>query len=157
MRLCNYTLSPTRINNAKPKGKLYKLTDGGGLFIEVSAAGLKTWRYQYRFGGVRREVTIGKFPEVGVADARDRHFELRSLLERGLDPLDSRRQKLSEQKERASEGKSAGNDFEAFSKRWVRERLTTKSDTYRSTYSATPWTAKGPGPCDVSDQHYSFD
>ena len=131
MRLCNYTLSPTRINNAKPKGKLYKLTDGGGLFIEVSAAGLKTWRYQYRFGGVRREVTIGKFPEVGVADARDRHFELRSLLERGIDPLDSRRQKLSEQKERATEGKSAGNDFEAFSKRWVRERLTTKSETYR--------------------------
>ena len=131
MRLCNYTLSPTRINNAKPKGKLYKLTDGGGLFIEVSAAGLKTWRYQYRFGGVRREVTIGKFPEVGVADARDRHFELRSLLERSIDPLDSRRQKLSEQKERATEGKSAGNDFEAFSKRWVRERLTTKSDTYR--------------------------
>jgi integrase len=113
------------------KGKLYKLTDGGGLFIEVSAAGLKTWRYQYRFGGVRREVTIGKFPEVGVADARDRHFELRSLLERGIDPLDSRRQKLSEQKERATEGKSAGNDFEAFSKRWVRERLTTKSETYR--------------------------
>jgi len=131
MRLCNYTLSPTRINNAKPKGKLYKLTDGGGLFIEVSAAGLKTWRYQYRFGGVRREVTIGKFPEVGVADARDRHFELRALLERGVDPLDSRRQKLSEQKERAIEGKSAGNDFEAFSKRWVRERLTTKSETYR--------------------------
>ena len=52
-------------------------------------------------------------------------------MERGLDPLDSRRQKLSEQKERASEGKSAGNDFEAFSKRWVRERLTTKSETYR--------------------------
>ena len=99
MRLCNYTLSPTRINNAKPKGKLYKLTDGGGLFIEVSAAGLKAWRYQYRFGGVRREVTIGKFPEVGVADARERHFELRSLLERGNDSLDSRRQKLSEQKE----------------------------------------------------------
>ena len=72
MRLCNYTLSPTRINNAKPKGKLYKLTDGGGLFIEDSAAGLKTWRYQYRFGGVRREVTIGKFPEVGVADVQRR-------------------------------------------------------------------------------------
>ncbi len=35
MRLCNYTLSATRINNAKPKGKLYKLTDGGGLFIEA--------------------------------------------------------------------------------------------------------------------------
>ena len=81
MRLCNYTLSPTRINNAKPKGKLYKLTDGGGLFIEVSAAGLKTWRYQYRFGGVRREVTIGKFPEVGVAD----HFHVAALQRLGAD------------------------------------------------------------------------
>jgi len=46
MRLSNYTLSPTRINNAKAKDKLYKLTDGGGLFVELSAAGLKTWRYQ---------------------------------------------------------------------------------------------------------------
>ncbi len=63
MRLCNYTFSPTRINNAKAKGKLYILTDGGGLFVEVSAAGLKTWRYQYRFGGARRKVTIGKYPE----------------------------------------------------------------------------------------------
>ena len=46
MRLCNYTLSPTRINNAKAKDKRYKLSDGGGLFVEVSPAGQKTWRYQ---------------------------------------------------------------------------------------------------------------
>lgn len=83
MRLGNYTLSPTRINNAKAKDKLYKLSDGGGLFVEVSPAGQKTWRYQYRFGGSRRDVKIGRYPEVGVADARERHFELRALLERG--------------------------------------------------------------------------
>ena len=83
MRTCNYTLSPTRINNAKPQKKHYKLSDGGGLFVEVSPGGVKTWRYQYRFGGVRNEVTIGKYPEIGVADARDRHFECRSMLERG--------------------------------------------------------------------------
>ncbi len=45
MRSTNYTLSPTRINNAKAKVKPYKLSDGGGLLIEVSASGLKTWRY----------------------------------------------------------------------------------------------------------------
>ncbi|WP_428423051.1 Arm DNA-binding domain-containing protein [Methylibium sp.] len=73
MRTSRYTLSPTRINNAKPKP--YKLSDGGGLYVHVSPAGLKTWRYQYRFGCTRVEVTIGKYPEVGVADARDRHFE----------------------------------------------------------------------------------
>ena len=70
MRTCNYTLSPTRINNAKPQKKLYKLSDGGGLFVEVNPGGVKTWRYQYRFGGTRHEVTIGKYPEIGVADAR---------------------------------------------------------------------------------------
>jgi Arm DNA-binding domain len=96
MRLSNYTLSPTRINNAKAKDKLYKLSDGGGLFVEVSPAGQKTWRYQYRFGGSRRDVKIGRYPEVGVADACKRHFELRALLERGIDPADARRQELSE-------------------------------------------------------------
>ncbi len=42
MRSCNYTLSSTRINNTKAKRKLFKLSDGGGLFIEVSPGGVKT-------------------------------------------------------------------------------------------------------------------
>ena len=131
MRPSNYSLSPTRINNAKAKAKLYKLSDGGGLFIEVSAAGLKTWRYQYRFGGVRREVTIGRYPEIGVADARDRHLELRAMLERGMDPADARRHESIERKRRVANAKAPGDEFEDFSKRWVRERLMTRSDTYR--------------------------
>jgi integrase len=131
MRLCNYSLTPTRISSAKPRSRLYKLTDGGGLFVEVSAAGLKTWRYQYRFAGSRREITIGKFPEVGVADARERHFEMRAMLERGIDPLDARRQQESARRERSAEVRAAGDDFESFSRRWIRERLVTKSETYR--------------------------
>ncbi len=47
MRSINYTLSPSRINNAKPRAKTYKLSDGGGLFVEISPGGQKTWRYQY--------------------------------------------------------------------------------------------------------------
>jgi hypothetical protein len=70
---CNGTLSPTRITNTNTK--LFKLTDGGGLFIEVSPGGAQTLRYQYRFGGARKERTIGKYPEVGIADADDKHFE----------------------------------------------------------------------------------
>ena len=91
MRLSNYTLTPTRINNAKAKVRLYKLSDAGGLFVEVSCAGQKTWRYQYRFGGSRRDVEIGRYPELGVADARERHFEMGALLERGIDPADGKR------------------------------------------------------------------
>ena len=131
MRTCNYTLSPTRINNAKPKARPYKLSDGGGLFVQVSPGGNKTWRYQYRFGGVRNEVTIGKFPEIGVADARDRHFECRSMLERGTDPAEARRREQDERKKRIQDLKRPADDFEAFSKRWITERLMTKSATYR--------------------------
>lgn len=132
MRTSQYTLSPTRINNAKPKPKPYKLSDGGGLYVQVSPAGLKTWRYQYRFGGARAEVTIGKYPEVGVADARDRHFECRSLLERGIDPAQAKRKEIDERRQRVHENKKPENDFEAFSKRWIAGRLKTKSATYRA-------------------------
>jgi hypothetical protein len=132
MRSCNYTLSPTRINNTKAKRKLFKLSDGGGLFIEVSPGGVKTWRYQYRFGGVRKELTIGKYPEIGVADARDRHFECRSLLERGIDPGEARRRAQEERKQVVVDAKKAIDSFEAFSRRWIKERLLTKSETYRA-------------------------
>jgi len=131
MRLRNYTLTPTRINNAKAKARLYKLSDGGGLFVEVSTTGQKTWRYQYRFAGSRRDVKIGRYPEIGVADARERHFEMRAMLERGIDPLDARRQQESARRERSAASRAAGDDFESFSRRWIRERLATKSETYR--------------------------
>jgi hypothetical protein len=147
MRLSNYTLSPTRINNAKAKDKLYKLSDGGGLFVEVSPAGQKTWQYQYRFGGSRRDVKIGRYPEVGVADARERHFELRALLERGIDPADARRQELSERKQRAADAVAPADEFETFSKRWVREWLMTKSDTTRR---------RTPGNCAMAPSRSSY-
>jgi integrase len=131
MRSSNYTLTPTRIKNAKAKTRLYKLSDGGGLFVEVSPTGQKTWRYQYRFAGVRRDVKIGRYPEIGVADARARHFELRSLLERGLDPAELRRQESAQRRQQAREDPGAADQLEAFSRRWIRERLMTKSESYR--------------------------
>ena len=132
MRLSNYTLTPTRINNAKAKARLYKLSDGGGLFVEVSTTGQKTWRYQYRFAGSRRDVKIGRYPEIGVADARARHFEMRSLLERGVDPAEVRRQETAERRQQAKDSQPAADQFEAFSRRWIRERLMTRSETYRN-------------------------
>lgn len=133
MRALNYSLSPTRINNSKPKTKTYKLSDGGGLFVEIHPGGLKSWRYQYRVGGVRNTVTIGKYPEIGVADARDRHFELRSMVERGVDPAKVRRQELQARKLRAQESQMAAErGFEGFSRRWLQERMSTKSATYRN-------------------------
>jgi hypothetical protein len=77
MRLSNYTLTPTRINNAKAKARLYKLSDGGGLVRRGQRRRAEDLALPVPFWGSRREITIGKFPEVGVADARERHFEMR--------------------------------------------------------------------------------
>ncbi len=130
MRHFNYVLTPARINNAKPKAGRYKLVDGGGLFVLVAPGGAKTWAYQYRLGGKRREVTIGRYPEIGIADARDRHAEYRAMVERGEDPAAYRRDERAERKVR--EMLDADDDqFMPFSLKWIDERLAGKTDGYR--------------------------
>jgi integrase len=126
----NYTLTPTRLNNAKPKEKPYKVTDGGGLYVLVMPGGAKTWVYQYSLAGKRREVTIGRYPEIGVADARDRHAEYRAMVEQGNDPSAHKRADDAERKARA-ELKADEGQFKAFSLKWLDERLGSKSDGYR--------------------------
>lgn len=127
----NYTLTPTRLNNAKPKEKPYKLTDGGGLYVQIECGGAKTWRYQYVLDGKRREVSIGRYPEIGVAAARDQHAEYRAMVAAGTDPAEHKRQDKAERKARellrADEGQ-----FKAFSLKWIDERLADKTEGYRA-------------------------
>ncbi|CAG9189529.1 Integrase [Paraburkholderia tropica] len=126
----NYTLTPTRLNNAKPGEKPYKLTDGGGLYVLVMPGGAKTWVFQYRHDGKRREVTIGRYPEIGVADARDRHTDYRAMLERGENPAAHKRADKAERRAREAHRANDGQ-FKAFSVKWIDETLADKSDTYR--------------------------
>lgn len=130
MRHINYTLTPTRINNAKPKDKPYKLTDGGGLVLAVLPGGAKTWRYQYSLLGKRSWVTIGRYPEIGVADARDRHAEYRAMVEQGEDPARAKQQDKAQRKASAAI-KADDGQFKAFSLKWISERLADKSEGYR--------------------------
>ncbi|MCB2097944.1 MAG: DUF4102 domain-containing protein, partial [Parvularculaceae bacterium] len=60
-------LSQMAVRNAKPKDKDYKLTDGEGMFLFVTKAGGKFWRWSYRFGGKQKTVSLGAFPEVTLA------------------------------------------------------------------------------------------
>jgi integrase len=127
----NYTLTPTRLNNAKPKERQYKLTDGGGLLVLVQPGGAKTWIYQYSLNGKRSDVTIGRYPEIAVVDARDRHAEYRAMVEQGIDPNAQKRAEDAERKARA-DLKADEGQFKAFSLKWLDERLGKKSDGYRS-------------------------
>lgn len=80
-------LSISIIENAKPKTKGYKLSDGGGLYLLVTPTGGKLWRMSYRFEGKRKEICLKSYPERSLEEARNIHIEARQLLANAVDPL----------------------------------------------------------------------
>src|SRR3954471_21665958 len=62
-----------------------KHRDGQGLQFEVKG-GSRRWTFSYVFDGRQRELAIGKYPAMSLADARTRRAELREAKDRGLDP-----------------------------------------------------------------------
>ena len=127
-RSVNYALRATVINAAKPKAKPYVLTDGGGLYVEVLVTGSKVWRYSYRLGGSRPKLTIGPYPEIGIADARDKHAELRALVAKGIDPIRYTRE-IAAQREAEDRARIT---FASFAKQWIADTLFYRSESYRS-------------------------
>ena len=55
----NVPLTDTAVRAAKPQVKARKLFDGGGLYLEISPAGGKWWRWKYRFGGKEKRISLG--------------------------------------------------------------------------------------------------
>lgn len=94
-------LSVPTIRNAKPSEKRYKLHDTGGLYLLVVPTGGRLWRFDYRFEGRRKTISMGGFPEIGLADARRRRDEARKQLADGIDPSEPRKAQKSSRPERA--------------------------------------------------------
>lgn len=69
-------LTDTAVRNAKPREKPYKLGDSLGLFLLVQPSGGKLWRMKYRIDGREKKLGIGTYPEVGLAEARERRVKL---------------------------------------------------------------------------------
>lgn len=81
------SLTDTQCDKAKPKDKRYKLFDFEGLYLEVLPTGSKTWRLKYDFNGKDRRAFIGAYPQISLADARQKKLLIRADLAKGLDPL----------------------------------------------------------------------
>ena len=67
-------LSDTAIRAAKPKEKTYLMTDGEGMYLEITPAGGKWWRFKYRFDGKEKLLSLGTYPDVSLAQARERAY-----------------------------------------------------------------------------------
>lgn len=77
--------------NAKPKDKVYRLTDSHGLYLEIVPAGGRYWRYKYKFLKKEKRLALGVYPEVSLADARVKHNEARKMLSGGIDPSEHKK------------------------------------------------------------------
>lgn len=104
-------LTDTTIRTAKPKEKLYRLTDANGLCLEVTTTGSKLWRYRYRFNGNAKMLALGAYPAVTLLKARKSRDEARQMLIDGIDP--------SEHKKAAKKNLTvAGLTFETLALEW---------------------------------------
>lgn len=85
-------LTDVAIRQTKPGTKPKKLSDGGGLYLLVTPADSRYWRWKYRFAEREKLLALGVYPDVGLAQARKEHQKARELLASGIDPSESRKQ-----------------------------------------------------------------
>lgn len=64
--------------------------DGGGLYLQVSPSGSKSWIFRYKLQGRAREMGLGSLKTVGLKDARKQAIECRKKILDGVDPLKAR-------------------------------------------------------------------
>lgn len=104
-------LTDTALRNAKPGPKARRIYDSGGLYVEVAPAGGKWFRFKYHFGGKERRLSLGVYPDVSLAQARERRDEARRLLAEGMDPSTTRKAAKAEQQAQAE-------TFELVARQW---------------------------------------
>jgi hypothetical protein len=106
-------LTDTRVRNAKPQAKAYKLSDGGGMYLLVTPDGARYWRLDYRFAGKRRTLALGVYPITTLSAARTGRDEARRLLTQDIDP------NVAKKVRKRAAKVASENTFEAIAREWI--------------------------------------
>lgn len=107
-------LTDTKVKNAKPLDKEYKLTDSFGMFLRVTPKGSKYRQMAYRFEWKQKIFAIGVYPPVLLADARQRRDEAKRLLAQRIAPNAKKQAEVKELKTKRNNTRS----FRAVAKTW---------------------------------------
>jgi integrase len=111
-------LTEAAIKTAKPKDRQYKLYDEKGLFLCVTPAGGRWWRFKYRLNGLEKLLSLGTYPEVSLKSARKRRDDARSLVADKKDPSAKRKEEKGARQ----------HTFEAVAREWLgQQRFTEKT------------------------------
>ncbi len=105
-------LTETAIKKAKPGDKPIKLSDGRGMYLLVNPVGSKLWRWKYRVLGKEKVLSLGGYPDVSLAQARDGVDKARKTLAAGDDPMAKRKA------DKVASRTAAENSFEAVARKW---------------------------------------
>ena len=89
-------LTDTQVRKAKSGDAPYRMSDANGMYLWVTPAGGKLWRWKYRHGGVEKLMTFGKYPAVSLADAREKRNEASKLHAASVDPMAKRKEEQAQ-------------------------------------------------------------
>lgn len=116
-------LTDTKIKQAKPAERQYKLYDSRGLFLIVTPAGGKWWRLKYRYNGKEKMLSLGTYPDTSLQRARGKRDDARTLLSDGVDPGAQRKlEKVA----------STVNTFEGVAREWLSTQQTRLTEGTRN-------------------------
>ncbi len=112
-------LTDTKVRTVKPTAKPQKFFDGGGLFLLVTPTGGKLWNLKYRIDGKENRIALGAYPDVSLAEARQKRDQARVLLAKGVAPSDTRKaQKAADTQETETFEIIAREWYAKFSPSW---------------------------------------
>jgi integrase len=97
-------LTDTALRTLKGRAMPTKLADGGGLYVLLKPNGAKWWRWDYKrpVTGKRNTLSLGTYPDTGLAEARGKRDAARKLLAAGIDPSEQRKAVKAATAERAA-------------------------------------------------------
>lgn len=105
-------LTDTKVKNAKPGERPYKLGDGGWLYLLVKPSGARLWRMAYRYAGREKLLALGAYPEVSLKEAREKRDAERARLRSGFDPGEVRKvERLTRASEAATTFKLVAEEY----------------------------------------------
>ncbi|MEY9604320.1 tyrosine-type recombinase/integrase [Bradyrhizobium japonicum] len=124
-------LTQVGVRAAKPREKPYKLPDGNGLHLLIETNGSKLWRFRYQFDRKEKMLSLGAFPDVTIAQARQKRDDARSVLAGGVDPARKREQ------DKIAASIAAANTFGVVAAEYL-ERMRTENAA-ESTITKNKW------------------
>jgi len=105
-------LTDTAVRQAKPAEKDFTLPDAHGLALFVASNGTKSWHFRFSWHGKQPRISLGKYPDISLKDARELRDEARKLVAKGIDP------RLQRRHDQRTAGAKTENTFESVARRW---------------------------------------